>query len=204
MTEMNNAADEAMNDALAKQIEAIRELACSAFNTIHDLTAVGLFEQVLDVVGAGLDGADRAVRRMEMFGLLVEFIPRTSIERILAAQIVSTHTMAMDRLEKANAPDLSASQQERAFKEAMRCLDMVARLTAQYHRQRASTSPPMRPETFSRGGREYTVFVNAAVPPFNPSPTLADIAREAREEMNRHAMTGADAAAPANPQPEAR
>jgi hypothetical protein len=204
MTEMHNSAGEAMDDALAKQIDAIRELACCAFNTIHDLTAVGLFEQVLDVVGSGLDGADREVRRMELFGLLVEFVPRTSIERILAAQIVSTHTMAMDRLEKANVPDLSDSQRERAFKEAMRCLDMVARLTAQFHRQHASTSPPMRPETFSMGDREYTVFVDAAVPPFNPSPSLADIAREAAEEINRHSTTDADAAAPANPQPEAR
>lgn len=200
MTEMNNAAVQAMNDALAKQINAIRELACCAFNTVHDLTAVGLFEQVLDVVGP-LDGAEREVRRMEMFGLLVEFVPRNSIERLLAAQIVSTHTMAMDRLEKANAPDSSTAQCDRAFKEAMRCLEMVARLTAQYDRQRARTAPPMRSQTFRRGDRDYTVFVDAAVLPFQPSPTLADVARETREEMDRNARNEADPAAPANPQP---
>lgn len=95
-----------------------------------------------------------------IFGLLAEFLPRESIERLLAAQIIAAHTMAMDRLQLASEPELTERQRNVAFDRAMRAQNMLARLTGQYDRRRARAIPPMEPKTIYRNGRDYIIFVD--------------------------------------------
>jgi hypothetical protein len=150
----------AMGDVINARVDEIRAQACRAFNTIWDETAIRLFESVLDLTETSPGAPSREARRMELFGLLADFLPRDSIERILAAQIVAAHTMAMDRLRLASAPELTERQRNIAFDQAMRAQNMLARLAAQHDRRRARATPPMMPETVQKNGREYTIFVD--------------------------------------------
>jgi hypothetical protein len=102
---------------------------------------------------------------LEIFGLLVKPVPRDSIERILVAQIVTAHMIAMDRFQRANAPELSGSQHARALNEAMRILEIPARLTAQLDRHRAQPSKEFGSETFELMGRERSIFVGCRFSP---------------------------------------
>jgi hypothetical protein len=175
-----------MTDAFEAHAEGIRMLACQAFNTIHDLTAVNMFEQILDLTENSPDPLPRYIRRLHLHGLLVEFVPRDGIERILSAQIVSAHTVAMDRLARANATELTNPQRETALKEAMRSLDILVRLTAQFDRHRAQDRRAMRSETFTLKDREYTIMVDADVLPFNQL-TTAELIRRAKKRKEEEA-----------------
>lgn len=173
-----------MQNALTEQLEDIRALACRAFNTVSDMTAISMFESVLDLTDDRPDASSRAVRRQELFGLLVDFRPRDGVERILAAQIVTAHTVAMDRLRRTNAPELSDRQRGVAFNQAMQALNMLARLTAQYDRHRAREIPPMKPDTVYQNGREYTIFVDGIAEP----PEIAAERLEAKRARLRIKM----------------
>lgn len=202
MADTDQAADQDMGNALLGSVDTISRLACQAFNSVSELSAISLFEQILDLTEHGPDAMPREARRLELHGLLYEFAPRNSLERMLAAKIVAMHFVGHDRLCLANAPTLSAVQRDRAFKEAMKCFDMFSRLAGQFDRLRSRKPLPMRKETFKLAGREHTIMVDAQIEPFVSQKSLADIEREKRDEETRAQRKREQPKADASPAPD--
>ncbi len=157
----------------------IRAQACRAFNTVHEDTAVSLFERVLDLGDHVPSAADRESRRRELIGLLADFKPRDSTERILAANIVAAHTVAMDRLQLASAADRTEQQRNAAFDQAMRAQKGLTQLIAQYDRRRARAIPPMVSSLVTESGRDHIIFVD------EPQQKARITPQEAREYLVR-------------------